>query len=139
MRRCPCRPAGPRGIIVKVRMVSPSAGAAQTHKVPAPPDVPEELHELDAGCKQTHAEESMEKVLTGVVAIRRDIDEELKKVWANWRADSSLFSCPIRGCPVKYNLLVSKQASDKELKDCKKVLPERIRREHPNHADYIKF
>jgi len=89
--------------------------------------------------KQTHAEESMEKVQTGVVAIRRDIDEELKKAWANWKADSSAFSCPIRGCPVKYNVLVSKQASDKELKDCKKVLPERIKREHPNHADYMKF
>src|SRR2546425_4576590 len=64
----------------------------------------------------------MEKVLSGVVAIRRDIDEELKKAWANWKADSSAFSCPIRGCPVKYNVLVSKQAGDKELKDCKKVL-----------------
>src|SRR3989442_15803011 len=98
-------------------MVSPSAEAAQTHKVTAPPGGPEELHELDAGCKQTHADESMEKVLTGVVAIRRDIHEELKNVWADLKAGSSDFSCLLRGSPVKYKLLVDNQASDTELKD----------------------
>jgi hypothetical protein len=75
-------------------------------------------------------------ILQGAVAYRKDFDE--REQWTNRRAESISVAC-FSGCSVEYDLIVSIQASDRDVQRWIGLMFARMKRECPKHSDCIRF